>query len=193
MFHSEKLNGLRRRCARVFLPLAILVAVAILPNSVRADTITLTGGQVIVDRLEGFISVQLVGGGLSINSRVDLPAPIPPGFDYVSSTFGCGCDGFGLVMFNGVTNSAFSGGGSFTESTITGSLTIHGNFDNSLDQPPFPFTLNYVGTGVLEITPNHRTTFTVNSPVPEPASVLLLMTGVAGAAAALRRRRARDR
>jgi hypothetical protein len=84
--------------------------------------------------------------------------------------------------------SAFVGSGSFTDSTISGSITLFGTFDSRLGQPPFPITIDYTGTGVLKSTPT-RTIFTVTSPVPEPGALLFFGTGLAGAVAVVRRRR----
>src|SRR5439155_7371520 len=133
--------------------------------------------------------VNLTGqGGLSIRSIVDdFPLRFLAPNSYISSTIGCGCDGFGVVTFNGFTVGAFGGSGSFTGSTITGSVTLLGNFDSSLGQPPFPITVNYVGSGFLERTPT-GTIFTITSPVPEPGTLLLFATSLTGAVAALRRR-----
>jgi hypothetical protein len=188
----QRLRTLHSYGANLIFALTVFAIVALVPNSVRADTITLTGGRVIVNRtLVGstVFTVDLVGEGFNLHFFEDRTVSFPTSFDYPTSTFGCGCDGIGTVTFNGVTNNAFAGGGNFTDSTIFGSLTIFGNFD-SINQPPYPFTLVYIGTGVLERSGN-ITTFTVNSPVPEPATLLLLATGLAGTAAAWRRRRAR--
>src|SRR6185369_922870 len=104
-------------------------------STARADTVTLESGQVILDSALRVVRVDLAGGTFRIHSVVDLPSPIPTGQSYLSSTFGCGCDGVGLVTFNGIILSAFFGSGSFTESTISGYVTLMGNFDSGLGQP----------------------------------------------------------
>jgi PEP-CTERM motif len=185
---SEGYQARRRHLARTLFPLALLFSLAIFPTIARADTVTLTGGQVLIDSTLRVINVDLSGGGLSIHSVVDLPAPGASGNNYVSSTIGCGCDGIGLVTYNGITVSGFVGGGTFTESMISGSITLLGNFDGSFGQPPFPITVDYTGMGFLERTPM-RTTFIVSSAVPEPGTLLLLGSGFAGLVAAVRRRR----
>lgn len=181
-------NSRRRLFAPALLPLALLLCVTALKTEARADTVTLTGGTIVVDSMLRVITVNLTGEGFSLSSRVDdrLPAPLT----YISSTIGCGCDGFGLASFNGLTVAGFQGSGTLTQTTITGTLTLLGNFDGSLGQPPFPIIINYTGTGVLFSSPT-RTVFTVSAPapVPEPATLLLLGTGLAGAFAAARRRR----
>lgn len=189
MSGRENSQGRPRRLSLSLLALALLLGVAVFQTTARADTVTLTSGQVVIDSQLRVILVNLSGEGFNINSRVDdFPLSFLGPGRYVSSTAGCGCDGSGRVTFGVIIVSGFAGGGLFDDSTINGSVRLLGNFDAGFNQPPFPIDVSYVGAGVVERTPT-RTTFTVTAPVPEPATLLLLGTGLAGAAAGARRRR----
>ena len=181
------LRSTGRRILLPVLPLAVFFGAALLATPARAETITLTRGQVSINtNFSTVITADLFGPNFELHVFDDLFLRPPPN-QFLTCTVGCGTDGIGRVTFNGVTVSAFSGSGNFDESTIAGSLTLRGNFDGSLDQPPFPFTVDYVGIGRLERTPT-GVIFTVSSPVPEPGTLLLLGPGLAAVAAAVRRR-----
>lgn len=177
-----------RRFPMACFSLILLLGCAVLPATARADIITITSGEIIFDSLQRVTAVNLSGGGLTIQSRIDAVSAPGAGYSYTTATIFCGCDGVGRATFAGLTVSGFAGGGSFDGTTLAGSITFYGNFDSSLNQPPFPFTLRYVGTGVLSVT-STRTTFTV-TPVPEPTTLLLFGTGIGAIAARYARKRA---
>ena len=190
MFSCETLRA--SAVTRVVILLAVLYffGLAAFKATVRADTITLTGGQVSVRTSPiSNITADLVGPNFNLHSFFEpMGGGLSPNF-FVTCGGPPGCiDGFGTVAFNGISSSYFSGSGTFTDTSISGSVTILGN------NLPFPVltTVNYVGTGVLTITPTF-TTFTVTSPVPEPETLMLLGTGVVGVISTLRwRRRTRN-
>jgi hypothetical protein len=170
----------------VLLPLSLLLVFTVFQANARAEAVTLVAGQVILDVNNGLIIVNLVGsGGFTLQSVASVQPPLLSTNRFCTSTIG-GCAGNGIVTFNDLTTRFYVGAGAFDSTTITGFVTLHGVQFN--DQPPFPVTVNYVGSGFVSGTPT-RIVFTVTTPTPEPGTLLLLGTGLAGAAAAARRRR----
>ena len=178
-----------RLAPALLLPPLALLFVALLPAAAQADPIVLTGGEIVVDRTTRTATVRLFGENFSLSYLDDLQfsAGFSPG-RFGTSTIGCGCDGSGRAAFNGFVTNLFIGGGTYDSATITGTL-------NFLNNPPngVLFTVTYVGTGFLAVDTPTFTRFVITggtpSLVPEPATLLLLGTGLAGVAARVRKRR----
>ena len=108
------------------------------------------------------------------------------------TTLNFGLLGTGTVIYQGIQYNNFVLSFGFTSDTITGQITV---FENSgpANNNTILFTVDFIGNGFSSESFNpgfqsHSFTFTV-APVPEPASLLLIVSGLA--ALGLKQRRSK--
>ena len=179
-----------RLAPALLLPLALLF-IALLPAGAQADPVVLTGGEVVVDRTLGVARVNLTGHNFTVSFFTFLPSHQSfSGGNFGLSTAFCSCDGFGQATSDGFTTQNFTGSGTYDNATISGRIFF---YTAGLPERPFLFSLDFVGTGFHAVdTPTFtRFVITGGTPalVPEPATLLLLGTGLAGVAVRARKRR----
>jgi len=168
-------------------------AVCCSASSVYADSVTLTGGT--VSTLGGVSSVSLTGQNFSITYSGEIPQGMVTSFGFNTSTSSFGSP---LVISNGVSSTFFKGSLSFDNSTVSGSLLAYGSLqDLFLNQNPL-FNVTFSGTGYMtlsDVSGITQTQFSVGSPsaVPEPSTLVLLLTGGLGLVPLKYRRRFRNR
>ena len=180
----------KRLAPALLLPLALLF-IALLPAGAQADPIVLTGGEVVVDRTLGVARVNLTGHNFSVSFFTFLPSHQSfTGGNFGLNTAFCSCDGFGQANFDGFATQNFTGSGNYDNSTISGRIFF---YNAGLPERPFLFSLDFVGTGFHAVDTQTFTRFVITGGtpalVPEPATLLLLGTGLAGAAVRARKRR----
>lgn len=179
-----------RLAPALLLPLALLL-IALLPAGAQADPIVLTSGAITVDRAAKRASVLLVGPNFTVRFSTDLqfhPGSFPHG-GFRTDTFACGCDGFGFAAFDGYETQNILGGGRYDANVIIGRISLYAGIPGG---PPV-FTVDFVGAGFIESDTSTFTRFVITggtpSLVPEPATLLLLGSGLAGVAVRARKRR----
>lgn len=190
--HNPPRRAAARLAPALLAPLALLF-IALLPAGAKADPIVLTGGEIVVDRGPLRVArVTLTGLNFAVSFTEDLnfPGGSWAAGNFVTNTFGCGCDGSGRATFEGFITQNFAGSGTYNTATISGRIFF---FTAGVPERPFLFSLDYVGTGFLAVDTPTFTRFVITggtaSAVPEPATLLLLGTGLAGVAVRARKRR----
>lgn len=159
--------------------------------SVYADNVVLTGGS--VSTLGNVATVNLVGDNFSLNYSGDIPGS-STSFGINSVTLSLGLPN---TTFNGTLSNFFAGSLSFTNSTISGSVTAYASMQDLFFQTNPLFSVTFTGAGVINVTNFggvNQTQFTVSpTSVPEPAAVLQLFAGLtSGGIVVLRRYRKRS-
>ena len=157
-----------------------------LPATVRADDVVVTGGTVSIQVPPGQTSVSVLHPGVFSLTYVNSEhiGPLATVFSFQSIT-----QGSGSATLNGMTSQFFTGLLSFDNSSLTGNLTAYATLNDALANNPL-FTVNFSGDGFL-ISTSSSHTFNVEAPepVPEPVTVLLFGSGLAGLMTVVKRRR----
>jgi len=167
--------------------IAIFFAASLaLTAGVKADSVTLDTGTVSVQVPPGQTSISISGPqNFSLDYfNSEYAGPLSTSFGFQNIT-----QGFGSLSLNGLSASFFTGSLSFTNSTLTGSATGYASLNDVANNNPL-FTVTFSGAGVLLSTSTTRT-FTVSS-VPEPTSLILLMSSFGAGIAFWKRRSAKD-
>jgi len=162
--------------------LGLLTIFLSLPDTVQADAVVLTGGAVSIQVPPGQTSISIIRPGVFSLSYVNSEhiGPLATIFSFQSIT-----QGFGSASLNGMTAQFFTGLVTFNNSSLTGNLTAFATLDDAFANNPL-FTVNFSGEGFLISTASSHT---FNVVVPEPVTVLLFGSGLAGLVAVVKRRR----
>ena len=167
-----------------------LMILGLYAPSVYADNVTLTGGSITTVANVGTVS--LTGPNFSLSYLGDIPGG--------SSSFGINSVSLSLgnpsVTFNGVTSSFFGGSLTFTNSSVTGTVTAYNSMDDLFFHTNPIFSVTFSGNGFITITNlggANQTQFSVTATsVPEPAAMLQLFAGLSSGGAILLKRRRRE-
>jgi len=162
----------------------------------HADPLTLTGGTFTAFQDFGFWHNQANAGGPNISisggafNNCDVGSCPNP---FILSSLLTPIGTAGSVTINGVSYDAFVAGFSFTDTTITGDISV---FADRNPGSPFLFSVSFIGQGFLTVTENPEfdstlSVFTITTPTPEPASLFLIGLGVSGLAVKLKNSRRR--
>jgi hypothetical protein len=165
-------------------PLLVLLVLCFSARTANADTVVLTSGT--ASTLAGFGSVNLAGPNFSLTYFGEIPPGATTTFFMNTVTAGSG-----MVSFDGVSASIFTGSLSFTNSILTGNVSAYTTMEDLFFGNPAIFTVNFTGSGFMTVSAvpamGTRRQFDVAA-VPEPVTFFLLATGLGGIAALKRKR-----